>query len=198
MTFVDQGVEPAEGIRTDQFTIRPIRTDDAALDYDAVMESREFLRRWNQSTWPEDDFTVEDNTGDMQDMQTRHDAGYAFGYTVMNPDESQCLGCIYVFAPDAKWLAPAEATPVTDGDAWSSVDAVIMFWVRASHLAEGLDRTLLEVIRPWFAHEWSFGRHVYAVAESFHEQVAMLDATGLELAFRFRLPDHPADYLAYE
>ena len=47
------------GLETHEFRLRPLRASDAQLDFDAVIASREFLRVWEQSDWPADDFTVE-------------------------------------------------------------------------------------------------------------------------------------------
>ena len=37
---------------TDRLLLRPLRTTDVELDYDAVMSSAEQLRMWSDSTWP--------------------------------------------------------------------------------------------------------------------------------------------------
>lgn len=84
---------------TDEFVVRPILASDVAGDYDAVMESREFLRPWEQTGWPADDFTLEDDLADVAMLQERHDARRAFTYTVVTPDESECLGCVYILPP---------------------------------------------------------------------------------------------------
>ena len=41
--------------------MRPLRTTDVELDYDAVTSSAEMLRRWSHSSWPADDFTLSEN-----------------------------------------------------------------------------------------------------------------------------------------
>src|SRR5215218_4357264 len=97
MGFNTGDFHASDELRTDEFLLRPIRESDAELDYDAVMESREFLRLWEQSTWPEDDFTVEANRADMAKLERRHAEGESFTYTVMNLEETRCLGCVYIF-----------------------------------------------------------------------------------------------------
>jgi hypothetical protein len=196
MTFEDKNISPPDGIRTEVFTIRPIKVTDVELDYAAVMESREFLRKWEQSTWPEDDFTVEDNLEDMQKMQERHATGYSYGYTVMNPDETECLGCVYVFAPTAKMFLDAEITEVGDA-AWADAEAMVFFWIRKSRLAEEMDRHLLEVLRQWFETDWPFDRVHYMTSEQFEQQVALLESTDLVLEFKTKRPSEPGPALAY-
>jgi hypothetical protein len=196
MTFRELGISAPFGFETPEFVVRPIRASDAQLDYDAVMESKESLRKWNQSTWPEDDFTVEANREDMVTMEQRHIDGYAFGYTVMNPDQTESLGCVYVFSQTSKWLSPAEATAI-GADQWADCDAVFLFWVRESRLAQGLDRSLLDEMLDWIKRDWNLGAPVVMANEQFDQQVAMIEEAGLQRRFEVELPDEPGTYLAY-
>ena len=75
MTFRQHDVVAPTGLETPRFVLRPILATDARLDYDAVMESREYLRKWEQSTWPEDDFTVDANREDLAKLEQRHASG---------------------------------------------------------------------------------------------------------------------------
>lgn len=185
-----------ESLRTDDFLIRPLLGSDTELDYVAVMESREFLRKWEQSTWPADDFTVAGNREDLERHEREHIAREAFTYTVMNLTETECLGCIYIYPTTARWLSTAEVTAIGD-TAWADVEAVTLFWIRQSRLAEGLDRTLLDALRPWAADEWSFDGHAFLTNEQFEQQVAMLEAAGLHRHFDVKLPKAPGTFVAY-
>jgi hypothetical protein len=184
------------GLKTEEFLLRPLRASDAELDYDAVMESREFLRTWEQSTWPEDDFTIEANRQDLLKAERRHANGDAFTYTVMNLDETECLGCVYVLAPDAKMFTGAEVTAIGTG-LWSDCDATVFFWVRESRLPDGLDRRLLDSLVTWFELGWSFNAPVVVTNEHFDQQVAMIERTALRRRFEVKVPDDPGKYLAY-
>ena len=186
---------PARSVTAD-FVLRPITAADAEVDHEAVMESRELLRLWEQSTWPADDFTVEDNRADLEKMEQRHASGVAFGYTMLSGDESACLGCVYVFAHDARFLAAADVVAVTDAP-WDRIDAAVYFWVRVSQLSQGLDRSLLQHLRRWFAEVWGFDDVVFVTSELFTQQVRLLEDTDLELRFELVEPGKPARYLAY-
>ena len=185
------------GFETAEFLLRPIRADDAALDHAAVMESRELLRIWEQSTWPEDDFTVAANREDLEMLEDRHARGVAFAFTVMTPDESECLGCVYFMAADAGMYAGADIVSLADRD-WSELDAAVYFWVRQSHLADGLDRALLDALRTWIATAWPLEAHVFVTNRDFTQQVEMLDAAGLERVFEVTEADKPTPYIAFE
>lgn len=186
---------PAE-LQTEEFALRPIVADDTEMDYAAVMETREYLRLWQQSTWPEDDFTVEANRKDLIDLEQRHAAHRAFTYTVLDPDGTRCLGCVYVFPTSATFLAKSTVTPVGD-DEWVDVDAVIFFWTRLSQMASGMDKRLLAALRAWFKDEWKLEKTVYVTSEQFTQQVDLLDRTDLNLKFELLEPGKPRKGLVF-
>lgn len=86
-----------DSLQTSVFTLRPIIPEDAARDFEAVMDSQEYLRGWEQTGWPADDFTVEENRKDLEDLQASHQDGRALTFTVLTPNGVTCLGCVYVF-----------------------------------------------------------------------------------------------------
>ncbi len=195
MPFDDTVHAPSELV-TDEFILRPITAADAELDYEAVMETREYLRLWEQSTWPEDDFSLERNLGDMRKLEEGNATRRAFTYTVQNPDHTECVGCVYVFPIDARFLAASTVTPVGD-DQWEEVEAATYFWVRASRMETGTDRRLLDALRTWLDEEWRLGRHVFVTSELFEQQVALIESSGLELRFEIIEPDTSSRFLAY-
>lgn len=188
-------IAPA-GLKTREFVLRPLLASDAELDYEAVMESKEFLRKWGQSTWPEDDFTVEANRDDLMTAERRHANGDAFTYTVMNLDQTECLGCVYVLPPDAQMFTGANVAAI-GADQWTDCDATVFLWIRKSRLPEGLDRTLLDSLVTWFEREWSFKAPVVVTNEQFDQQVAMIEGTVLRHRLEVKVPDDPGKYLAY-
>lgn len=160
------------------------------------METKELLRAWEQTGWPADDFTVEGNREDMVKLARRHDSGESFTYTVMNPAQTQCLGCVYIFPTNAKYYAKSQITPVA-GEAWSDFDTAVSFWIRQSRLAAELDRTLVEELDRWLAQVWSLPKRLFMTNEQFLQQVTMLQAAGLHLKFRLDFPSEPGATLAF-
>ncbi len=183
-------------LRTDEFLLRPLRAADAQLDYDAVMESMVFLRTWEQTGWPADNFTVEENREDVVRMEQRHNAGESFTYTVLDPTGTECLGCIYLFPPERRFLAHAQITAL-GGAQWSDYDVVVYFWVRQSRLADELDRRLLAAFGAWLDATWPGVDYLVVTGEPFAQQVAMLERAGWQRRFRFTLPDTGGAFLAY-
>lgn len=183
-------------LETEHFTLRPITVDDVVDDYDAVMESRHFLRRWEQSSWPADDFTVEGNLTDLQGLQQRHEARRSYTYTVRAPDDSECWGCVYLFPTDATFLARSTVVPVGDA-AWADVELVAYFWVRDSRMTDGTHGHLLATLRSWFADAWHVDDAVFVVSELFTEQVELVRDAGLTVRFELTEPDKPATFLVF-
>jgi len=197
MSLTDPPPTASAGLTTDEFFLRPIRASDASRDYDAVMETRVDLRIWEQSSWPEDTFTVDANRVDLADLEQRHADGRAFTYTVLDPGDTECLGCVYIFPTTATFLTRAAVRPVADGAHWEKVEAVAYFWVRESRLASGLEARLLAALRKWLETEWGLEHTVFVTNEQFGRQVALLDDAGLHVEFELREPDKPGAYLVY-
>ncbi len=196
MVFGDKTITIPDGLVTNEFLIRPLLTTDVELDYAAVMESKELLRKWEQSSWPADDFTLADNLKDLQRHEREHINREAFTFTVMNPTATECLGCIYIFPRTARWLAEAEVTPIGDTD-WANCEAVILFWMRQSRLAAAMDRQLLDILRPWFEQAWTFDGHLFLTNEQFEQQISMFEGAGLQLQVEVKLPKQPGKFHAY-
>ena len=186
---------PAE-LRTDEFLLRPIREADAALDYEAVMASREYLRPWEGTSWPADDFTLEANRADAEKLERWHVAGERFTYTVLDPTETQCLGCVYI-APTGAPLFARQQIAALDGARWSAYAVAVHFWIRTSRLADGLDRRLLDALGPWLATDWQIAHHLIITNEQVAQQVALIERTGRRLSFRLMTPKQRGDSLAY-
>jgi len=142
--FVPEDFQVPEKLETEKFRLRMLSVDDVEKDYDAVMSSREHLNPNNEKSWPRESMTMEDNLNDL----TRHQEEFlkrdAFAYTVMNLDESQCLGCVYLYPSDIE-----------------EFDSEIFMWVRSSELANGLDELLFKTVSKWTDEVWPFENVVY-------------------------------------
>ena len=196
MPFTDRDVAAPDRLTTEEFVLRPIAASDAAIDHAAVMETREALRLWEQSTWPADDFTVEANREDLVGLEHRHIQHQAFTYTVLSPEGDECLGCVYIFPTTAAFLAKSTVTPVGNA-AWDDVEAVVYFWARRSMMEIGMDGRLLAALRRWFDREWAFERTVYVTNEQFEQQVELLSSTDLSVQFELLEPGKAGTYLVF-
>jgi hypothetical protein len=129
------------GFTTDKIKVRMLTVNDVVKDYDAVMTSVEHLQGFfgSRSKWPSPELTLEQDLIDLGWHQKEFQSRTSFAYTVMAPDESQCLGCMYIF-------------PSND----EKYDAVIYMWVRKSAFDAGLDPILEKAVKDWIAKEWCF------------------------------------------
>ena len=83
------------------FHLRMLSIHDVVKDFDAVMTAGDRLKGAMEagSTWP-DGLTLEENLIDLAWHQREFTIGHSFAYTVMNDDESRCLGCCYINPSD--------------------------------------------------------------------------------------------------
>lgn len=167
---------PAE-LRTPELYLRMLSASDVELDYNAVMASRETLLAGSGGRWPRDGFTIEENLADLQEHEADHLARTSFTYTVMNPDETRCLGCVYI-NPLSQLL---ERYRVVEGESIMSQehDAVVYLWARPDYSPNGLDECLLAALLPWLGTRWAFTRVVWCANERQARHLLLYDEAGL-------------------
>lgn len=144
-TAFDPSFTPAWAHTTERMRLEPLRPAVAKLDYDGFMSSIDHLRatlRWG--SWPSADFQLEQNEKDLQRHWDEFGTGVAYAYTVLAPDRSRCLGCVYV--------NPDESDPRA---------ANVAYWVTADMLESGFDRHLVEELVSWFERDWPLDRVVF-------------------------------------
>jgi hypothetical protein len=177
MEFYPADAPVPQELVADGFRLRPLLASDAVLDYAAVMASAELLRTRMGGTWPKDDFTLAENRDDLE----RHEADFAaragFTYTVMDPGEGECLGCVYLYPLD-RVLAQLG---VGEGErGWVGAgDAAVTFWARGDRVAEDLDKRLLAALVPWVRDGFAFPRAAYPARRADARLVAILGEAGL-------------------
>jgi hypothetical protein len=170
MTFYPDDAPVPRELRTDEILLRPLRATDVELDYEAVMATQEVLRRGSGGAWPRADFTLEENLADLEGHEADFHARRGFTYTIMNPTESRCLGCVYVYPPGDYW-----AEKVVDNE------AVVWFWVRPDQVAADLDRRLLAALVPWLRGDFAFARVLFRAWADDERQADLLGEAGLRV-----------------
>jgi len=184
MFYPSDGPVP-ESLQTDEFFLRPLRATDVSLDYDAVISSRAELLRASGGVWPREGFTLEEDVADLERHEQEHRERVAFTYTVMNPAETECLGCLYI-GPLERLLGHDAGS----GEYVSDSAAYVSFWVRSTRLADDLDQRLLTALIPWFLNEWAF-LHVFFFAQKQEErQIRLFEEKGLRFLYSLR-PHQP-------
>ena len=182
MTFYPPDASVPDELIGEHFILRPLRPAHAKMDFDALMASKELLRRWSQTDWPADDFTLEQNCADLARHEEDHQHRRAFTFTVLDLSGEACLGCVYV-VPLARCLNAAEVG-AEELEAMGEHDALVQFWIRADRLAEELDRRLLYGLIDWFEQEWAFTGVSHGTWSQDSRQVHLLEESSLEPSHR--------------
>ena len=132
-------------LETDRCRLRPLVIDDVELDYDAVMTSAERLKTIFRpgGNWP-DGLTLDQNRIELGWHQVEFQSRTSFAYTVVALDESQVLGCMYIY-PSFR----------------ENHDVEVTLWVRESEAGTALDDHLFETVFKWIASDWPFENPVY-------------------------------------
>lgn len=81
---------------SDIVTIFPTNIEFAASDFEAVMASKEELRLWSVSDWPEDDFTITANREDLKYHVEDNLEYTAYGFMLYDPSKKTCYGSLYI------------------------------------------------------------------------------------------------------
>lgn len=130
------------GLNGATWKLRMLGSVHTERDFDAVMETQERLRRHSASGWPRQGFTLAENRLDLERHEREFAAREAFAYTVLNPEESRVLGCVYL-----------NPSPLPDKD----VD--VHLWVRETEYPKGLAQELQHAVDQWLDNAWPF-KHV--------------------------------------
>ena len=171
------------GYQSPHLLLEPLKPEHVALDYAAVIESREQLRLWSGSSWPADDFTLDDNLKDLQWHWREHQERVAFTYTVLDPMRETCLGCVYLRPLEE--LAAANPTHLADV---AADETMVRFWIRSSRLNSGLERELLNTLMRWLEDDWPFSRVLYEVRDKNARQIQLLESFPLHQVMALQMP----------
>ena len=132
-----------EILETDQVRLRMLTIQDVVKDYEAVMTSIGHLQRTKpfgpDHDWPAASLTLEQDLIDLGWHQKEFQKKSSFAYTVMNLEETSCLGCVYIY-------------PSRHPD----FDAAVILWVRESEVKRGLDAHLYQAVKEWIGNSWPF------------------------------------------
>lgn len=125
-------------LEQERFRLRMLSVDDVVKDFDAICD------RVDPQGRPQPPFvpTVAENLVDLGWHQKEFELRRSFTYTVVAPDESRVLGCVYLY--------PHE-----------EADVEVRMWVRGDAWGEGLDPLLEQAVRGWINEAWPFERVLY-------------------------------------
>lgn len=144
MSFVPDDFDVPQELVTPVFVLRPLTVEHSERDYEAWMSSLDHIRTtpgFPDGSWPRE-MTLDDNAADLKRHEDHFAARKGFTYTVLDPSESDVIGCVYIY-PGAE-----------------AGTAEVQSWVRVSHAA--LDRELYDAVAAWIERDWPFTSVEYA------------------------------------
>ncbi|KHS67086.1 hypothetical protein QT13_14930 [Pectobacterium brasiliense] len=131
-------------VKGDGFILRPLSPEYSDLDYDAVMESKSILNDIFSENWPEDINSAEENLAyiqeDYQDFKDR----VGFSYIILDPDETICLGCVYIFP-----------------SLFEGSDVAIYYWFNIKIADTKFSIIVEKFIRKWIKNFWKIKKPAY-------------------------------------
>ena len=116
------------------FHLRMLTIHDVVKDFDAVIAAAPRLGGAMEpgGSWP-DGLTLEENLIDLAWHQREFTIGHSFAYTVMNDDETRCLGCCYINPPNLP-------------NDWPGFDALAYYWAREEAMEPVLSATFRQLV----------------------------------------------------
>lgn len=176
MTLNDQRRPVPERLDRPSFVLRRQRLSDNDFDYEAVMNSKELLRDWSHSSWPEDDFTLEQNAEDLAEHIGDFMDDLAYGFSIFVPSEDRLLGSLYIdpVAPFAREYRVDEAASLR----LRNYDARIEYWLRCG-VSEAFERDFVEQVSRWLRDDWWFKRVAFGSRQPMEERRELYRRLGL-------------------
>jgi hypothetical protein len=143
-SLVPADFEVPEEFQTEKFILLPLSPKVVIEDYEAVMTSIEHLRssghmHGNADGWPSPQLTFATDLGHLKGHYRKFLERLEYAYTVLSPDKSVCLGCVYI-QPTQK----------------PGYDVRVRMWVRKSEFDKDLDLILFEAVKDWIEKDWPF------------------------------------------
>jgi RimJ/RimL family protein N-acetyltransferase len=126
-----------DGLEHDRFRLRMLSVADVAKDFAAI--NQRVRPDGTPDPWSETTFL--ENLADLGWHEVEFKIRRSFAYTVVRPDESEVVGCVYLVPPPS-----------------DEHDVEVKLWVTRRAWEEGLDAMLEAAVREWIDGEWPFRR----------------------------------------
>jgi RimJ/RimL family protein N-acetyltransferase len=126
-----------ERLEHERFRLRMLSVTDVVKDFAAI--NQRVLSDGTADPWSETTFL--ENLADLGWHEVEFKIGRSFAYTFVRPDDSEVIGCVYLYPP---------------ADEEHDVD--VRMWVTRRAWDEGLDAELERAVREWVEREWPFER----------------------------------------
>jgi hypothetical protein len=141
--FVPVDFDPPTSLVTDDFSLEPLGPQHNEADHAAWTSSIEHIRStpgYPDGKWPPPDgMTLDRNRSDLQRHADDFTQRRGFTFTVLDPSDSDVIGCVYVYPSRSE-----------------DHDVTVQSWVRADKAH--LDEPLADAVAAWLATDWPWER----------------------------------------
>jgi hypothetical protein len=142
-SFVPADFDPPTTLVTEEFRLEPLGPQHNEKDLTAWTSSIEHIRStpgYPDGRWPPlDGMSLEANLADLRRHSTDFTTRRGFTFTVLDPDDDDVIGCVYVYpSKEAEW------------------DVSVQSWVRADRAH--LDVPLADAVAGWLITDWPWDR----------------------------------------
>jgi hypothetical protein len=177
------------------FAAVPLSIANVELDYAAYMASPAVIRVHSDGRWPVDGFTLEEDRSQAAAHHAEHQARRAFTFLLLDPSQSQSLGCVYL-NPLREYLRRAGADRATI-DAMPEASGMVTFWIRQDQQDTGLSYAVARAISGWLATDWPLEKSLFRVLPGERSSRRALEQLQLQRV-ELRLPAEARPYLWFQ
>lgn len=137
----------------DLFFVRRQMRSDNVLDFQAVTTSRQALRVWSDSDWPQDEFTIEENAADLDMHIDEHERDEAYGFSIFDVAQSTLMGSLYL----NQGAAIVENYQVDSRVAayLRNLDVCADYWLRQG-VSQEIETAFFQTVQAWLSEAWWF------------------------------------------
>lgn len=193
--MLDPHISIPAGLTHPQFVATPLTTALAPLDHAAYVSSPEVIARHSDGRWPVQGFTVSEDVELIAQHESDHQSNRAFTFSLLDPTESEALGCLYL-NPLGAYLRRVGADDALLREL-PSPSAMVTFWLRQDQQDGDLAEAVVGVVNDWLVTAWPFENHLFRVLPGERSSRAALEQHGLRRR-ELELPGEPRPYLWYQ
>lgn len=130
--------EAPELVSEKRFFMEPLAPKHNDLDFEAWQSSVDDLQGifGPGHEWPQAAYTKTQNLVDLERHYREFEAGEAYAYSILSPDQNLCIGCVYI-----------QPSPS------NRYDTHVDYWFRNSH--KHLETDFQVWLKNWLASEWA-------------------------------------------
>jgi hypothetical protein len=192
---LSSGASVPSGLVHPAFVAVPLSPANVQLDFAAYMASPAVIRVHSDGRWPIDGFTLEDDQRQAAAHDAAHQARRAFTFLLLDPSQSQSLGCVYV-NPLRDFLRRAGADLETI-DSMPEASGMVTFWIREDQQGTGLSYAVAKALSGWLAMDWPLERCLFRILPGERSSRRALERLQLR-PVELRLPDEARPYLWFQ